>query len=141
MLSARELSAELPAEAQTWVNQKLQFTHGYGLVMSFVSKTMGGGFPQYILKDIPPDSSYGLPISQPAIYYGASMPGYRIVATGIKELDYPKGNENVYTSYAGTGGIPPTACACCFPQPDRDSASANMAARGEKKADVMVTPR
>jgi len=33
-------------------------------------------------------------------------PGYKIVATGIKEFDYPKGNENVYTSYQGKGGIP-----------------------------------
>jgi len=105
-LSARELSAELPAEAQTWVNQKLQFTHGYGLVMSFVSKTIGGGFPQYLIENIPPESAYGLTINQPAIYYGESMPGYRIVATGVKEFDYPKGNQNVYTSYRGTGGIP-----------------------------------
>jgi uncharacterized protein len=106
MLSARELSAELPAEAQTWVNQKLQFTHSYGLVMSFVSKTIGGGFPQYVLENIPPESAYGLTIDQPSIYYGESMPGYRIVATGAKEFDYPKGNQNVYMSYAGTGGIP-----------------------------------
>ena len=106
MLSARELSAELPAEAQTWVNQKLQFTHGYGLVMSFVSKTIGGGFPQYVLQNIPPESAYGLAINQPSIYYGESMPGYRIVATGVKEFDYSKGNQNVYTSYSGTGGIP-----------------------------------
>jgi len=106
MLSARELSAELPAEAQTWVNQKLQFTHGYGLVMSFVSKTIGGGFPQYVLENIPPESAFGLTVSQPSIYYGESMPGYRIVATGAKEFDYPKGNQNVYTSYSGTGGIP-----------------------------------
>ena len=106
MLSARELSAELPAEAQTWVNQKLQFTHGYGLVMSFVSKTIGGGFPQYVLENIPPESAYGLTVNQPSIYYGESMPGYRIVATGAKEFDYPKGNQNVYTSYEGTGGIP-----------------------------------
>jgi len=106
MLSARELSPELPAEAQTWVNQKLQFTHGYGLVMSFVSKTIGGGFPQYVLQNIPPESDYGLTITQPSIYYGESMPGYRIVATGVKEFDYPKGNQNVYTSYSGTGGIP-----------------------------------
>ena len=106
MLSARELSAELPAQAQTWVNQKLQFTHGYGLAMSFVSKTIGGGFPQYVLENIPPESAYGLTINQPSIYYGESMPGYRIVATGVKEFDYPKGNQNVYTSYAGTGGIP-----------------------------------
>jgi len=106
MLSARELSAELPAEAQTWVNQKLQFTHGYGLVMSFVSETIGGGFPQYVLENIPPESAFGLTVNQPSIYYGESMPGYRIVATGAKEFDYPKGNQNVYTSYAGTGGIP-----------------------------------
>ena len=106
MLSARELSTELPAEAQTWVNQKLQFTHGYGLVMSFVSKTIGGGFPQYVLQNIPPESGYGLAINQPSIYYGESMPGYRIVATGVKEFDCPKGNQNVYTSYNGTGGIP-----------------------------------
>ncbi len=106
MLSARELSPELPAQAQTWVNQKLQFTHGYGLAMSFVSKTMGGGFPQYVLENIPPESAYGLTINQPSIYYGESMPGYRIVATGVKEFDYPKGNQNVYTSYQGTGGIP-----------------------------------
>ena len=106
MLSARELSTELPAAAQTWVNQKLQFTHGYGVVMSFVSKTIGGGFPQYVVENIPPESTYGLHIKQPSIYYGESMPGYRIVATGVKELDYPKGNQNVYTSYQGTGGIP-----------------------------------
>jgi hypothetical protein len=106
MLSARELSAELPAEARTWVNQKLQFTHGYGLAMSFVSKTIGGGFPQYLIENIPPESAYGLTTNQPSIYYGESMPGYRIVATSVKELDYPKGNQNVYTSYSGTGGIP-----------------------------------
>ncbi len=106
MLSARELSVELPSEARTWVNQKLQFTHGYGLVMSFVSKAIGGGFPQYLIENIPPESSYGLTINQPSIYFGKEMPGYWIVATGIKEFDYPKGNQNVYTSYSGTGGIP-----------------------------------
>ena len=106
MLSARELSPELPAKAQTWVNQYLQFTHGYGVVMNFVSKTVGGGFPQYVLENVPAESAFGLPITQPAIYYGQSMPGYRIVDTGIKEFDYPKGNDNVYTSYAGKGGVP-----------------------------------
>jgi uncharacterized membrane protein (UPF0182 family) len=106
MLSARELSPELPAKAQTWVNQYLQFTHGYGVVMNFVSKTVGGGFPQYTLENVPAESAFGLTITRPAIYYGQSMPGYRIVATGIKEFDYPKGNDNVYTSYNGKGGIP-----------------------------------
>jgi uncharacterized membrane protein (UPF0182 family) len=106
MLSARELSNELPAAARTWVNQYLQFTHGYGLVMNFVSKTIGGGFPQYLLENVPTQSAFGLKIDQPSVYYGESMPGYRIVDTDIKEFDYPKGNDNVYASYAGTGGIP-----------------------------------
>lgn len=105
MLSTRGLSAELPVKAQTWVNQHLQFTHGYGLVMSFVAKIVGGGFPQYLLENIPPESAYGLAVSQPAIYFGEGMTGYRIVDTGIEEFDYPKGNQNVYTRYNGKGGI------------------------------------
>ena len=53
MLATRELSPELPAKAQTWVNQYLQFTHGYGVVMNFVTKKVGGGFPKYLLENIP----------------------------------------------------------------------------------------
>jgi uncharacterized protein len=105
MLSTRELSPELPAKAQTWVNEHLQFTHGYGIVMNFVSTTATGGIPQYILDNIPSQSAFGLNIARPSIYYGESMPGYRIVDTGVKEFDYPKGNDNVYTSYAGKGGV------------------------------------
>jgi len=106
MLATRELSPELPKAAQTWVNEYLEFTHGYGLVMNFVSKTVGEGFPQYLLENVPATSTEGLTIAQPAVYYGETMPGYRIVGTSTKEFDYPKGNDNVYTSYAGTGGIP-----------------------------------
>ncbi len=106
MLSSRELAQRLPLKARTWVNQRLEFTHGYGVVMNFVSKTVGDGFPQYLLENVPPESDFGLNISQPAIYYGELLTGYRIVATGVKEFDYPKGNANVYASYAGNGGIP-----------------------------------
>ena len=106
MLATRELSAELPAKAQTWVNENLQFTHGEGVVMNFVSKITPGGFPEFLIENIPPESSHGLNITQPAIYYGEATPGSRIVATGVKEFDYPKGNQNVYASYEGNGGIP-----------------------------------
>ncbi len=105
-LATRELSAELPANARTWVNSTLQFTHGEGLVMNFVSKSTPGGFPEYLIQNVPPESSQGLKIGQPAIYYGEATSGYKIVATGVKEFDYPKGNENVYVRYAGSGGIP-----------------------------------
>lgn len=56
MLATRELSPTLPAQAQTWVNENLQFTHGFGLVMNFVSKSIGGGFPQYLIDNVPPQS-------------------------------------------------------------------------------------
>ena len=106
MLSPRELAAQLPAQAQTWVNENLEFTHGEGMVMNFVSSSTGGGLPQYLLENIPAESQYGLKITQPDIYFGNVAPGYKIVDTGIKEFDYPKGNENVYASYEGKGGIP-----------------------------------
>jgi hypothetical protein len=106
MLSARELAARLPSKARTWVNEHLQFTHGYGPVMNFVSKKGSEGLPDYIIDNIPPESPSDLTVNQPAIYYGEKTPGYRIVATKVKEFDYPQGNQNVYTSYHGTGGIP-----------------------------------
>ncbi len=106
MLSARELAAQLPPKARTWVNKYLQFTHGYGPVMNFVSKKTPEGLPDYIIDNIPPESKFDLTVDQPAIYYGEKTPGYRIVATKIKEFDYPKGDQNVYTSYQGKGGIP-----------------------------------
>jgi hypothetical protein len=106
MLASRELASQLPAQAQTWVNENLEFTHGEGLVMNFVSTATGGGLPQYLLENIPAESQYGLNIIQPAIYFGEVAPGYKIVSTGIKEFDYPQGNENVYSSYQGKGGIP-----------------------------------
>jgi hypothetical protein len=105
MLSPRELAPQLPEKARTWVNERLQFTHGYGLVMNFVSQKSPEGLPDYIIENIPPESLYNLTVDQPAIYYGEKTPGYRIVSTQVKELDYPKGNENVYTSYSGKGGV------------------------------------
>ncbi len=106
MVSARELASELPPKAQTWLNERLQFTHGYGLVESFVSNIAQGGLPEYLIDDVPPVSHYGQQVSQAALYYGEHMPGYRVVHTNVEEFDYPKGDRNVYTHYAGHGGIP-----------------------------------
>jgi uncharacterized membrane protein (UPF0182 family) len=104
MLASRELASQLPAQAQTWVNEDLQFTHGYGLVMNFVSKTEGGGFPQYLIKNIPPESQYAhLNISQPAIYYGEVTPGYKIVATGIKRVRLSQGQRECLYELPGEG--------------------------------------
>jgi len=104
MLSGRELSEQVVQQARTWVNQYLEFTHGYGLAMCYVSETAEGGLPRMAVKNIPPESAV-LKIDQPAIYYGENMPGYSIVRTGVEEFDFPKGDQNVYTRYHGTGGI------------------------------------
>ncbi|MDR8392609.1 UPF0182 family protein [Aliifodinibius sp. S!AR15-10] len=105
MLSARELSNDLPEQADTWVNRHLQYTHGYGLVMSPVAQEGQQGDPRLVIKDLPPVSELNLEVTQPSIYYGENDPGYKIVNTDVQELDYPKGDENVYTSYDGEGGV------------------------------------
>jgi uncharacterized membrane protein (UPF0182 family) len=106
MLSARELvPASLPTNAQTWVNQHLLFTHGNGVVMSPVTQKSSEGLPVFYLKDIPPAASGGPTIRQPRLYFGQGDPGYVIVRTTTPEFDYPKGDENVYSTYDGSDGI------------------------------------
>ncbi len=105
MVSARELSEELPEQANTWVNKRLQYTHGYGLVMSPVAQEGAQGDPRLAIKDIPPVSDMGLNVDQPAIYYGEHNSDYKIVNTNVRELDYPRGDENVYTNYQGSSGV------------------------------------
>ncbi|MCD6567796.1 MAG: UPF0182 family protein [Dehalococcoidia bacterium] len=104
MLSARELSAEKLAEqAQTWVNRKLQFTHGYGLALSPVNEVTPEGLPVLMVKDIPPIGDFE--IVQPAIYFGEKTDDYVIVNTDTPEFDYPMGDENVYGYYQGDDGV------------------------------------
>jgi len=104
MLSARELSAEkLAGQAQTWVNQRLQFTHGYGAVLSPVNEISTEGLPVLLVKDIPPVGDIN--IEQPQIYFGEKTNDYVIVNTKTQEFDYPMGEENVYGYYQGEGGV------------------------------------
>ena len=104
MLSARELnSGRLPEEAQTWVNRRLQFTHGYGLAMSLVSEVVEEGLPELLVKDIPPVGI--IEVTRPEIYYGGMPDHYVIVNTEEKEFDYPAGDTNVQTVFEGEGGV------------------------------------
>lgn len=104
MLSARELSAEkLAVEAQTWVNRKLQFTHGYGIALSPVNEVTAEGLPVLLVKDIPPIGDFN--IERPQIYFGEKTNDYIIVKTKTEEFDYPMGDENVYGYYEGEGGV------------------------------------
>jgi uncharacterized membrane protein (UPF0182 family) len=105
-IAARELPpSQLPARARTWVNMHLVYSHGYGVVMSPVNKFTPDGMPEFIMQDIPPQTSTPLHIARPEIYYGKETDGFTIVHSRIKEFDYPKGNKNAYTSYQGKGGV------------------------------------
>ncbi|MGM0546889.1 MAG: UPF0182 family protein [Bacteroidota bacterium] len=106
MVSARELSEDLPERSDTWVNRRLQYTHGYGLVMSPVAQEGSQGDPRLSIKDIPPISDLGMEITEPAIYYGEHNNDYKVVNTDVRELNYPSGDENVYTHYEGSSGVP-----------------------------------
>ncbi|MGA9291537.1 MAG: UPF0182 family protein [Ignavibacteriaceae bacterium] len=104
-LAARELPpSQLPARASTWLNIHMKYTHGYGLVMSPVNEITKDGMPDLIVQNIPPSSSV-LSITRPEIYYGEQTNQYALVNTKTKEFDYPSGNQNVYTSYQGKGGV------------------------------------
>src|SRR5438477_2484636 len=107
MLSARELKPSLlPPNAQTWVNRHVLFTHGNGVVMSPVTRKNAEGLPLFYLRDIPPVASGGPEIHEPRIYYGEETDSYVIVKGSTPEFDYPKGKDNVYAAYDGTGGVP-----------------------------------
>ena len=104
MLAARELAKDrLPAPS--WVNEKLEFTHGYGIVMNPVNEITPEGQPQFFIQDLPPQSSIPLEVTQPEIYFGELTNDAVYVSSGREEFSYPSGDENVYTNYAGTGGV------------------------------------
>jgi uncharacterized membrane protein (UPF0182 family) len=106
MLAARELNQEhLPAQAKTWVNQRLSFTHGYGIAMSPVNELTTEGLPTFFLKDIPPTGPTDLKVDRPEIYYGERTDQYVIVNTKSQEFNFPQGDENVFSTYEGESGV------------------------------------
>src|SRR5438552_2560778 len=105
MLSPRELSyAHL--QSRIWINEHLTFTHGYGIVVGPVNRVTSEGLPEFLVKDIPPRSAYGFAkTTRPEIYYGETSNEYVLVRTRSQELDYPAGDQNVYSRYTGQGGV------------------------------------
>ncbi len=104
MLSARELnSASLPN--RSWINERLQYTHGFGVAMGPVNEVTQEGLPVLFLKDLPPRSETNLSVDQPSLYFGELSNDYVLVNTNTDEFHYPEGDDNVSTRYDGTGGL------------------------------------
>jgi uncharacterized membrane protein (UPF0182 family) len=105
MVSARELNSDsLPN--RNWINERLTFTHGYGVTLGPVNQVTPEGLPVLFIKDLPPRSSVGLSVEQPAIYFGQLSSDHVFVGTRAREFHYPQGDDNVYTTYEGSGGVP-----------------------------------
>jgi uncharacterized membrane protein (UPF0182 family) len=107
MLAAREISLQkLPSGSQNWVNERLIYTHGYGVTMNPVSRFTPEGLPEFVLSNMPVESSRPeIQVKRPEIYFGELTDWPVYGKTRQKEFNYPAGDANNYTTYEGTGGI------------------------------------
>ncbi len=107
MLAERELNVEkLPVSSRNWINEKLIYTHGYGVTMNPVNGFTPEGLPNLLLSNMPVQSTVaGLQVTRPELYFGELTDTDVYVKTRQQEFDYPQGQSNTLTSYQGTGGI------------------------------------
>jgi uncharacterized protein len=107
MLAARELNVDkLPVSSRNWINEKLIYTHGYGITMNTVNGFTSEGLPTLLLSNMPVESTVpGLNVTRPEIYFGELTNTDVYVKTRQKEFNYPQGQTNSFTSYQGSGGI------------------------------------
>ena len=108
MLAARELNVDkLPESSRNWINEKLIYTHGYGVTMNPVNGFTAEGLPTLVLSNMPVQSTIpSINVTRPEIYFGELTRTDVYVKTRQKEFNYPQGETNNLTSYEGTGGIP-----------------------------------
>jgi uncharacterized protein len=107
MLAVRELNVDkLPASSRNWINEKLIYTHGYGVTMNPVNGFTPEGLPTLVLSNMPIQSTLPeLSVTRPEIYFGELTNTDVYVKTRQKEFNYPQGDSNNLTSYEGNGGI------------------------------------
>ena len=109
VLAAREINLD-GLNSQTWYNNTVVYTHGYGVVAAFGNQRTEDGQPRFIESGIPVSAVLG--DYEPRIYFGENSPPYSIVGgpdgSTPLELDFPsggEGNENNATyTFTGDGG-------------------------------------
>ena len=107
MLAARELNVDkLPENSRNWINEKLIYTHGYGITMNPVNGFTPEGLPTLILSNMPVQSTVpSIFVTRPEIYFGELTNTDVYVKTRQQEFNFPQGETNNLTSYEGKGGI------------------------------------
>lgn len=113
MTAARSLDEQrIPGEG--WVNERLVYTHGLGVVLSPARRVTADGLPDFFVKDLPPVNLTPDPIltvEQPRIYFSDdAQRDFLIVGSNEGEVDLPRGPEDTAQaetiSYDGDGGVP-----------------------------------
>ena len=107
MLAVRELNVDkLPESSRNWINDRLIYTHGYGITMNPVNGFTPEGLPTLFLSNMPVQSTVpGLNVTRPEIYFGELTNTDVYVKTHQQEFNFPEGQSNNLTSYQGAGGI------------------------------------
>jgi uncharacterized protein len=107
MLSARELDVEKLAEAaKTWTNERLVYTHGYGITAVPVDAVTPQGQPDYLVSGINREPQ--LPVGEPRIYFGEATDTYVVTGTDTEEFDYPldqSSEAGATTTWEGSTGV------------------------------------
>lgn len=122
IITAREIdSSGLQPSARTWLNRHLVFTHGQGFTVSPVNTSGPDGLPEYFISDLGSNSrisgsaqlgitqeevAAAIPIGRPSLYFGTLPLPYALAPTQVREFNYPEGDANFYTHYAGRAGVP-----------------------------------
>lgn len=109
VIAARELQQSGLGDSQSWYNNVIVYTHGYGVVAAFGNQRSTEGQPVFLQKGIPSNGLLG--DYEPRIYFGETSPEYSIVGAPAgataRELDYPAGDgetDQTYTTFSGEGG-------------------------------------
>jgi uncharacterized membrane protein (UPF0182 family) len=109
VLAVRELNQAGLGDSQSWYNNTIVYTHGYGVVAAFGNQRTVDGQPVFMQSGIPTTGKLGT--YEPRVYFGENSPAYSIVGApeGAEplELDFPAGegeNDQTYNTFSGDGG-------------------------------------
>jgi len=109
VLAVRELNQAGLGDSQSWYNNTIVYTHGYGVVAAFGNQRTVDGQPVFMQSGIPTTGKLGT--YEPRVYFGENSPAYSIVGApeGAEplELDFPAGegeNDQTYNTFTGDGG-------------------------------------
>lgn len=107
---------EVNAPTDSWVNEHVTYTHGYGVVAAYGNRIGSSGGPDFMLSGMPSTGVIaGGDKYEPRIYFGQKSPQYSLVGSkdsngNAQELDRPNtaeasgGDQDVRYTFTGDGG-------------------------------------